>query len=109
MSVPTTDGLRVETRGAGRWLILDRPHRRNALTLQLVGALTDALSGLPDEARAVVLTGDGSAFCSGGDRADLAAVATQGPVAVSDLVYGRFKGLVRAIAAAAVPGRARRP
>ncbi|GAA5039937.1 2-(1,2-epoxy-1,2-dihydrophenyl)acetyl-CoA isomerase [Thermocatellispora tengchongensis] len=97
------DGLRVERRDAGMWVVLDRPHRRNALTLDLAGALIDALSGPPDDVRAVVLTGTGPAFCSGGDRADLVAVAAQGPIAVTDVVYARFQGLVRVIAAAEVP------
>ncbi|GAA5075300.1 2-(1,2-epoxy-1,2-dihydrophenyl)acetyl-CoA isomerase [Thermocatellispora tengchongensis] len=103
MNQPAVDGLRVERRDAGMWVVLDRPHRRNALTLDLAGALIDALSDPPDDVRAVVLTGTGPAFCSGGDRADLVAVAAQGPIAVTDVVYARFQGLVRAIAAAEVP------
>lgn len=93
----------MERREAGLWLVLDRPQRRNALTLELVGALIDALTEPPDDVRAVVLTGTGPAFCSGGDRADLVSVAAQGPIAVTDVVYARFQGLVRAIAAAEVP------
>lgn len=48
---------------------LDRPERRNAYTQRLCDELCAALTDLdadPD-VRAVVLTGAGSAFCSGGD------------------------------------------
>jgi len=48
---------------------LDRPERRNALTFESYAELTDAFRTLTDakEVRAVVLTGAGGHFCSGGD------------------------------------------
>src|ERR1700719_4307423 len=48
---------------------INRPHRRNALdsqTLAELHRLLDTLNGDP-AARAVVLTGAGSAFCAGAD------------------------------------------
>lgn len=50
-------------------LILNRPDRRNALSRGLVSALSDQLTALSADAttRAVVLTGAGTAFCSGMD------------------------------------------
>jgi len=57
--------------GAVAVLILDRPERRNALDsahwADLASAVTDASRG---EARAIVLTGEGSCFCAGGDLDD---------------------------------------
>ena len=50
-------------------MTINRPHRRNALdaqTLAELHGLLDAVGGDPT-ARAVVLTGAGSAFCSGAD------------------------------------------
>ncbi|WP_300544984.1 enoyl-CoA hydratase/isomerase family protein [Maricaulis sp.] len=47
-------------------ITLDRPHRGNALTPDLLDALIGRLDGARD-ARAVVLTGAGRAFSSGGD------------------------------------------
>src|SRR3984957_2488278 len=50
-------------------LTINRPHRRNALdsqTLAELHRLLDTLNGDP-AARAVVLTGAGSAFCAGAD------------------------------------------
>jgi enoyl-CoA hydratase/carnithine racemase len=50
-------------------LTLDHPARRNALALPLREALHDALEAAQAEAaiRAVVVTGAGGTFCSGGD------------------------------------------
>ena len=48
---------------------LDRPERLNALTFEVYDELTAAFQALDGEpgVRAVVLTGSGRAFCSGGD------------------------------------------
>ncbi|MGA8533181.1 MAG: enoyl-CoA hydratase family protein [Candidatus Tumulicola sp.] len=48
---------------------LDRPERRNALTFDLYAELRDWFGRLKDDAavRAVILTGTGEHFCSGGD------------------------------------------
>lgn len=52
---------------------LDRPDRLNALTFESYAELRDAFVGLRDEdpVRAVVITGTGRAFCSGGDVKDI--------------------------------------
>ncbi|HEY4769098.1 MAG TPA: enoyl-CoA hydratase-related protein [Myxococcales bacterium] len=65
-------GLREEQRGASRWLILDRPAARNALSADLMSALRGALAAADAEARvrAICITGSGEqAFCSGMDLA----------------------------------------
>ncbi|MEZ0465686.1 enoyl-CoA hydratase-related protein [Phaeobacter sp. SYSU ZJ3003] len=51
-------------------LTLNRPSKMNALTGQMRAELTHALKQAASEARAVVLTGAGSAFCSGQDLSD---------------------------------------
>jgi enoyl-CoA hydratase/carnithine racemase len=66
------------TRDAGvETITLAYPERRNAIgpqmTNELLWALEDARSA--DEVRAVVLTGEGKAFCAGGDFAQM----TSGP------------------------------
>ncbi len=50
-------------------ITLNRPDRLNALTFEVYEELRDAFRALDDEpgARAIVLTGAGRAFCSGGD------------------------------------------
>lgn len=54
-------------------LTLDRPERLNALTFAVYAELTAVFEALDDEpgVRAVVLTGSGRAFCSGGDVEDI--------------------------------------
>jgi len=54
-------------------LTLDRPERLNALTFEVYGELRDTFRALDSEpgVRAIVLTGAGRAFCSGGDVEDI--------------------------------------
>jgi len=54
-------------------LTLNRPDRLNALTFEVYGELLDTFRALNTEAgvRAVVITGAGKAFCSGGDVHDI--------------------------------------
>jgi enoyl-CoA hydratase/carnithine racemase len=54
-------------------ITLDRPDRLNALTFEIYRALAETferLSGDPD-VRAIVITGRGRGFCSGGDQDDI--------------------------------------
>lgn len=54
-------------------LTLARPEKRNALNLDLVTALADALTDIdtaaPADVRAVLIHGEGAAFCAGADLA----------------------------------------
>lgn len=59
--------LKVETNGPICTLTLNRPEVRNALSDHLIEELCQAFLNLPPTIRAVVLTGEGSAFCAGGD------------------------------------------
>ncbi len=58
-----------ETRGPATWIVLDRPEKRNALSPAMIVELGEALdrAGADDAVRAVVVTGNGSAFCAGAD------------------------------------------
>jgi enoyl-CoA hydratase/carnithine racemase len=60
-------GWRVEDRVAT--ITLDRPERKNPLTFESYAELRDLFRGLGmvEDVRAVVLTGAGGNFCSGGD------------------------------------------
>lgn len=61
--------VRHERRGPVTVLTLDSPRNRNALSARLLAELLAALEQVQadPEVRAVVLTGDGSVFCSGVD------------------------------------------
>lgn len=53
-------------------ITMDRPEALNALSLQLSKDLRAAIrQGIDDNARAMVLTGNGRAFCSGGDLREM--------------------------------------
>jgi 2-(1,2-epoxy-1,2-dihydrophenyl)acetyl-CoA isomerase len=69
MSTTESTGVRVERDGAVATLVLDRPQAMNAVTKasrrELIAAIKDVAR---DRAvRAVVLTGEGRAFCAGQD------------------------------------------
>ena len=70
MATDVAAGPVLEARDQGvLTLTLNRPERLNAITDELLDALTAALraSEADDTVRAVVLTGAGRAFCSGQD------------------------------------------
>jgi enoyl-CoA hydratase/carnithine racemase len=54
-------------------ITLDRPERLNALTFEVYGQLRDLFADLPkrSDVRVVTITGEGRAFCSGGDVHDI--------------------------------------
>jgi methylglutaconyl-CoA hydratase len=58
-------------------IVLNRPDKRNALTRQLLADISQALDDLHQEraVRAVVITGEGTAFCAGMDLAEMQATA----------------------------------
>lgn len=58
--------IRIERTGAVLLCTIDRPERRNALDAQHLDDLTEVLGGVGD-ARALVIAGEGSAFCAGAD------------------------------------------
>lgn len=75
-SVPFTEDwkhFRFEVEDAVATITFDRPERLNALTFEAYADLRDLLGELPhrDDVRAVVVTGTGRGFCSGGDVEDI--------------------------------------
>jgi enoyl-CoA hydratase/carnithine racemase len=75
VTVPSPRSFRFEVDGATQVarITLDRPDRLNALTFEVYAELRDLFARLDTEpgVRAVVLTGSGRAFCSGGDVEDI--------------------------------------
>lgn len=65
----TTDHLITDRRDGVLYLTMNRPEKLNALSEAMVGALTEELTAASADAEigAVVLTGAGRGFCSGGD------------------------------------------
>ena len=100
---PKHFGWQVHNRVAT--ITLNRPERKNPLTFDSYGELTSTFRALADErdVRAVVLTGAGGNFCSGGDVHDII-----GPLVRMDdagkLAFTRMTGdLVKAMRACPQP------
>jgi enoyl-CoA hydratase/carnithine racemase len=71
--VTASGGFRFELSDGVGTFVLARPARLNALTFAVYRELREALddAGQRDDVRALVLTGEGRAFCSGGDVEDI--------------------------------------
>lgn len=72
-------------------LTLNRPHKRNALSLQVIKALGDAFDALPDTVRAVVLHGEGEHFSAGLDLAELEPSSAAQGMMISHTWYRAFE------------------
>ena len=73
------------------WLTFNRPHKANALSLPLLTEFNRALADAAarDDVRAVVVTGEGKAFCAGMDLKAVAADAR----AMGDLMFASHRSL----------------
>ena len=77
LELPRPRSFRYEERARVGVITLTRPDRFNALTFEVYRELTDLFmvverrSHDPEGARALVLQGEGRAFCSGGDVDDI--------------------------------------
>lgn len=98
--------LLIRHDGPVRRITLNRPNRRNALSRTLVSELHRAFADIEEggETRVVVLAGEGSSFCAGGDISEFVAAAQEGHAA-SDA--SRLAATLHAIAICPVPVVAR--
>lgn len=113
MSIPSTDTattlLRIEHRDNVAILTLNRPDSMNALSPALLRALDEAAIqlGYSTEVRAVIITGEGAAFCAGGDLisfrealADPSGDALIANIAFAQHVFSRIEALPMPVIAA---------
>ena len=73
----THEAILSEIRNGVAWVTLNRPDRLNALTREMTEQLADTVLELGDndQARCVVLTGAGRAFCAGADMGGMSSRA----------------------------------
>jgi enoyl-CoA hydratase len=84
--------VRTEVSNGVATVSLADPDRRNALTLPMVTEIVDTFDRLEDDhaVGAVVVTGDGAAFCAGADLSHLSGSASDGPEGGLRSIYEGF-------------------
>jgi enoyl-CoA hydratase/carnithine racemase len=72
--------VRVERGGGVLAITLDRPERRNAITVAMYAALADAIASAWEDGgtRVITIRGEGQDFAAGNDLADFLAIRTDG-------------------------------
>jgi len=95
---------RYERRGRAAWITLDAPESRNALSAALVREIGGHLRTAIDDpaVRAIVLTGNGPAFCAGADlksRGDAVAPGSGAPNPFLEILRLMWDGAKPVIAA----------
>jgi 2-(1,2-epoxy-1,2-dihydrophenyl)acetyl-CoA isomerase len=78
----------------------DRPDVMNALSTQMRAEITDAAKRAPGEARVLVLTGKGRAFCSGQDLGDSKSIAATD---LERTLRDEYVPMIRAVADCDIP------
>lgn len=87
----------VERAGDVALLSINRPARRNALSSEAAGAIAAAVEREGADARVLILTGAGKAFCAGGDLDELAEWSRASAQEISGTLYRTFQAMVRAL------------
>jgi len=97
--------LLVETKGAVRTLILNRPAKLNAFTASLHAELRTALaSAMQDDAvKTIVLTGSGRAFSSGQDLTEELPRDAQGGIDLGPALERDYNPLIKQVVTATKP------
>ncbi|MDX2308518.1 MAG: enoyl-CoA hydratase [Hyphomicrobium sp.] len=112
VSAPASSGaagpLMIERPEAGIALvILDRPKSRNALSLEMMAAISDAIATLGTDASvsAIVLAGNGPAFCAGHDLKEMTRARddSDGGKALFTETMSRCSAMMQAIVACPKP------
>lgn len=102
MSGPS-DHVRVSAEGAIATIVIDRPERRNALSLAIkreLQAAVETLSGDPT-VRVILLTGAGNCFVAGTDIAEMVGMTTGDHIALrTDSVFHALRGCDKLLIAA---------
>ncbi|WP_299973308.1 enoyl-CoA hydratase [uncultured Pseudoteredinibacter sp.] len=75
-----TDDIQIKLEGRSLHIVMDRPKRKNALTMAMYTAMADAINNAveSDEVRNIVLRGEADCFTSGNDLEDFMKNPPQG-------------------------------
>jgi len=99
----TEASILLEHSGAIRRLTLNRPDKLNSFTRAMLSEIGDALTDIAadDEARALVITGAGRAFCAGQDIREAGAV--EDGAAVRAVIERHYNPVVRLLRSLQIP------
>jgi enoyl-CoA hydratase/carnithine racemase len=89
----TLDLLRVSQSGAVLHVRLNRPAKRNAISDRLIQQLHTAFINLPQDVRAIVVSGEGEHFCAGLDLSELVERDIGGAVLHSRMWHAAFDAI----------------
>ncbi|MEE9426729.1 MAG: enoyl-CoA hydratase-related protein, partial [Paracoccaceae bacterium] len=92
--------IRLSIRGDVAVLLLNRPEVMNALNTQMRAEVLHAVKESQKDARVLVITGKGSAFCSGQDLGDR---ATAGNVDMERTLRDEYEPMLHAIYDCKIP------
>ena len=96
------ESIRLERVGAVARIVLNRPERLNACPPSMAVEISDALAMLGD-ARAVLLTGEGRAFCSGADLAATGGRSISGGAGSYKALTESYNPMILKLSRVAVP------
>jgi enoyl-CoA hydratase/carnithine racemase len=93
----TVEGVLLRTSGAVREIVLNEPERRNPMSPAIMAGLVESCDRIEadDEVAAVILTGAGSVFCSGGDLRHNDANLGHGPESDHRFLTGLYEPFLR--------------
>jgi len=78
--MPSNNTIKIESDGTLALITLNRPDKRNAISVTMIGEFLTALNDLESGSeRVAIITGAGKAFCAGMDLDALKSLATQSP------------------------------
>ncbi len=100
-----SDTVLVECDGRVKIITLNRPERLNSFTVEMHGALRDALNHAASDpaCRAILLTGAGRGFCAGQDLSDRAVAPSAERRDLGESLEHRYNPLVRQMRGMAKP------
>ena len=90
-----TSFVRIENDGAVATLTIDRPDKMNALSIEVLTALKEAVAAVASDrsTRAVILTGTGKAFVAGADIAAMSTMSSADGKSFSALGHATFDAI----------------
>jgi enoyl-CoA hydratase/carnithine racemase len=94
-----TEHLRFTIADGIARIVLDRPERMNAFTFEMIDAWTQALQHcrIDDDVKVVLITGAGTAFCSGGDIVEMGERLEQTPEQRKSELFQRIERIPLAL------------